>query len=162
MTSDIALTALATLLVSIGLIGTLVPALPGLPLMWTGFLLQSLLTDFTSPSPTMLVVFGIVIGLFYLLQILTAPLATKAFGGTKWGALGALFGLLLAIPFSFSLVSLFLFPLIGAIIGELGNGQTRHQAFTSGIGAVVGLLFGTIIEFALGLTFTVLFVLSVF
>lgn len=154
------LTILAGMVVLVGLMGTVVPGLPGLPLMWLGFLLQSWLTNFTSPSPTMLVVFGIVIGLFYLLQVLTAPLATKAFGGTKWGAVGAFVGLLLAIPFSLSMVSLFLFPLIGAILGELGNGQTRHQAFKSGLGAVLGLLLGTVIEFALGLTFTAIFLVQ--
>lgn len=152
-----ALSIIAGILVLVGLAGTVIPGLPGLPLMWAGFLLQAWLTDFTGAGPIFLIVFGVVICVFYLMQVLIAPLTTKAFGGTKWGALGAMLGLLLAIPFSLSLVSIIFFPLIGAIVGELSNGQTRHQAFKSGIGAIVGLLFSTVVEFALGLTFTVLF-----
>src|SRR5690606_24148854 len=101
-TMELGLTILGVVLVVIGLAGTVVPGLPGLPLMFLGFLARSAATDFASPSALMLIVGGGIILLYTLVHVLTAPLATKALGGTTGGMVGAGVGLLVGLLFSFS------------------------------------------------------------
>lgn len=149
---EIALTILAVILILTGLVGTVIPAVPGLPLIFVGFFVRAVATGFAEPTPTALFVIGGLAGLYHLLQLAVTPVTTKAFGGTTWGAAGALLGLIIGILFfPAGFISLLIAPLFGAIAGELLTGQTRQQALRSGLGATLSLLISTAVELGLGL-----------
>lgn len=156
------LIATTIILVATGVIGTVIPALPGLPLIWLGFLIRGFQTDFTEPTILTVIFVGALVVLFYLGQILAAPVAAKLAGGTRSGIVGAVVGLLaglLLLPIS--LISLIVLPFFGAIAGELSRGATRKQALNSGFGTVIGFLVTTAVEFGLGLALAAYFVVQV-
>ncbi|MGI6103249.1 MAG: DUF456 domain-containing protein [Patescibacteria group bacterium] len=156
---ELALTILATVLVGFGLMGTVIPALPGLPLIFVGFLVRAAATGLTEPSPLTLVLVGLATALYYVLHLAAAPVATKAFGGTAWGATGALLGLIVGILFfPAGFVSILIAPLLGAVAGELLAGRTKQQALKSGLGATLSFLVSTAIELGLGLGFATYFI----
>lgn len=155
---EFALVTAAGVLVILGLIGTVVPALPGLPLIWLGFLMRGIETDFAEPSILTVVIIGVLVGFFYLGQLLATPVAAKLAGGTRSGIVGAVVGLLAGLLlFPISLISLIILPFVGAIAGELSSGATRKQAVKSGLGTVIGFLVTTAVESALGLALTAYF-----
>ena len=156
---ELFLTILGALLVLLGLIGTILPTLPGLLLIFIGFALRAFATHFIEPSITVLAILGGITSLYYVVQFAAAPIATKAFGGTTWGAIGALVGLMIGVfllPMGF--VSIIFAPLFGAILGELLTGQSKRQAIKSGLGATISFFLITASEFGLGLGFAAYFV----
>ena len=156
---ELFLTILGALLVLFGLIGTILPTLPGLPLIFVGFVLHAFATHFIEPSITVLAILGGITSFYYVVQLAAAPIATKAFGGTTWGAIGAFIGLLISVfllPISF--ISIVFAPLFGAILGELLTGQSKRQAIKIGLGTTISFFLMTASEFGLGLGFAAYFV----
>ena len=68
-------------------------------------------------------------------------LGTKAFGGSRWGMLGATLGILIGLPFG--LVGLVLGPFLGVLIFEYGKNPDMRRALTSSVGSFLGLVLGT-------------------
>jgi uncharacterized protein len=133
---EIFLLVLAVLLAVGGLIGCIVPALPGPPIAWVGILfVQWAIHPY---STTFIVVTGIItllVALFdYYLPIITA----KKFGATKQGIWGSIIGMTLGIVFT--PVGMIAGLIIGSIIGDLIAGQTMNQAARSASGTILGTL----------------------
>ncbi len=133
---------LAAVLVLIGLLGSILPALPGLPLVFGGLLLAAWVDHFQHVGwPTLLIIGGLaVVGL--LVDLLASLLGAKRVGASKLAVLGAALGTLVGI--FFGLPGLLIGPFAGAVIGELASGGGVDQATRSGVGAWLGFLFGTI------------------
>jgi uncharacterized protein YqgC (DUF456 family) len=150
---------IAVALMAVGLFGTVVPGLPGIVLVFVGALVYAVATGFQTIGVGHLVVFGALTAVGLALDIIANLVGARAFGASRWGligaALGAIVGLFVGGPFG-----LLAGPLIGAVAGEALSGRKLDQAFTSGIGAMLGFFLGVAIELGLALVIVVVFVRS--
>jgi len=138
---------LAALLVLAGLAGTVVPALPGVPLVLAGLLVGAWIGDFQAVGWTTLGVFLLLTILAQLLDFLASAFGAQYAGaGARafWGAtIGALVGIFFGIP------GLILGPFVGAVLGEISAGSSLRQSGRAGIGAWLGMVFATAIKLAI-------------
>ncbi len=151
---DIALLVIAFILMLIGIIGCIVPGLPGTPIAYAGLWIAQI-TERVDFSWQFLLVWGIVTVVISALDYIVPAWGTKRYGGTKWGVWGSTIGVfvgLFAGPWG-----VILGPLVGAVIGELLGGKAAQEALRAGWGSFIGILFGTIIKLiACGLMLTAL------
>lgn len=151
---DIALLVIAFILMLIGIIGCIVPGLPGTPIAYAGLWIAQI-TERVDFSWQFLLIWGIVTVVISALDYIVPAWGTKRYGGTKWGVWGSTIGVfvgLFAGPWG-----VILGPLVGAVIGELLGGKAAQEALRAGWGSFIGILFGTIIKLiACGLMLTAL------
>jgi uncharacterized protein YqgC (DUF456 family) len=149
---------LALLLVVAGIAGSVLPALPGVTLVFLGLLLAAWIGDFQQVGPFPLVVLGLLTLLSFVIDLAATALGAKRVGATKLAvvgaALGTLAGLFLGLP------GLILGPFAGAVVGELMSHGRVQQATRAGIATWIGLLFGTLAKLALVFTMLGLFALA--
>jgi uncharacterized protein YqgC (DUF456 family) len=149
---------LALLLVVVGIAGSVLPALPGVTLVFLGLLLAAWIGDFQQVGPFPLVVLGLLTLLSFVIDLAATALGAKRVGATKLAvvgaALGTLAGLFLGLP------GLILGPFVGAVVGELMSHGQVQQATRAGIATWIGLLFGTLAKLALVFTMLGLFALA--
>ena len=149
---------LALLLVVAGIAGSVLPALPGVTLVFLGLLLAAWIGDFQQVGPFPLVVLGLLTLLSFVIDLAATALGAKRVGATKLAvvgaALGTLAGLFLGLP------GLILGPFVGAVAGELMSHGQVQQATRAGIATWIGLLFGTLAKLALVFTMLGLFALA--
>jgi uncharacterized protein YqgC (DUF456 family) len=149
---------LALLLVVVGIAGSVLPALPGVTLVFLGLLLAAWIGDFQQVGPFPLVVLGLLTLLSFAIDLAATALGAKRVGATKLAvvgaALGTLAGLFLGLP------GLILGPFVGAVAGELMSHGQMQQATRAGIATWIGLLFGTLAKLALVFTMLGLFALA--
>ena len=144
-------------LMVVGVIGAVVPAIPGASLIVAAIVVWGIVHGFGSVSialPVAVVVLLLSMGVDFLATFWGA----KRFGASKWGQIGAVVGLLLgffgllpALPFGGPLVGILFGPLIGAIVGELIYRRDFVIAVKAGLGIVVGSLVGNLIQGLLAL-----------
>jgi uncharacterized protein len=128
------------ILMALGIVGSVLPVLPGTPLCYMALLVQ----QFRVPKPystTFLVVWAIVVGVVILLDYLVPVYATKKFGGSKYGVWGCSLGFLAA--FWLGPWGVIAGPFLGAFIGEWLAQRDGEQALRAAVGSFVGFLFGT-------------------
>ncbi len=138
----------------VGMIGIVVPILPGVPLAALGALLAGLLTGFETLTPTSLVIVAGLAVLAQAVDYLGSVLGSRYYGasqaGTWGGVIGSLVGLFFFPPFGFLLGAL-----VGAVAFELIAEREFDDAVRSGVGALVGTLGGmfakVIIVIAIGI-----------
>ena len=140
---DIFLILLAGLFLLVGLLGSVLPILPGTPLSYVGIFLLHL-TERVQFSSQFLVFWAIVVVAVQLFDYFVPIWGTKKFGGSKWGVWGSIIGM--TIGLFFGPIGIILGPFVGALIGELLAGKTSKEAIIAGFGSFVGFLFGTIIN----------------
>lgn len=160
MTGNMDLTLLmwviAALLMLVGLAGTLLPLLPGIPLMLIGMLLAAWADDFTRIGWVTLLILGVLMALSFVIELAAGALGAKRIGASRQAvsgaALGALLGMFLGLP------GLILGPFIGAVVGELLAQRNAAQAMRAGIGAWIGFIVGTVAKLAVAFTMLGVFV----
>lgn len=137
----------AIALVLVGIAGTILPALPGTPLVFAGLLLAAWIDGFEKVGWFPLVVLGILTILSLGVDFLATSLGAKRVGASKLAVVGAAVGTIVGI--FFSLPGLVLGPFLGAVAGEYLARKNRDQAVKVGLGTWVGLLLGTAGKLAL-------------
>ena len=150
---------LAALLVLAGLAGTILPALPGLPLMFAGMLLAAWAGHFTQIGPWTLGLLAVLTLASIAVDIFATALGAKRVGASGLAMLGAAIGTLLG-GIIFSLPGLILGPFIGAVAGELLHGKPWQHASRVGAGTWIGLAIGTAMKLALAFTMLGIFVFA--
>ena len=140
---DIFLLIIAFRFMLIGIIGCIVPGLPGTPIAYVGMWIAQATerVDFTWQT---LLIWGIVTIVVSVLDYVIPAWGTKRYGGTRWGVWGSTIGVFVGL--FFGAAGVILGPLVGAIIGELMSGQEFSRALKAGWGSFVGIFFGTIIK----------------
>lgn len=141
---DYLLIGLGVLLIIGGILGSILPFLPGPPLSYGGLLLLHFTEDHQFTS-RFLIIWAIITAVTYLIDYLIPIWGTKRFGGSKQGIWGSIIGLIAGI-FFFPPFGIIIGPFAGAVIGELIAGKTHSAAFRSGLGSFVGFLLGTLIQ----------------
>ena len=149
----------AGVLILAGLAGTILPALPGLPLVFAGMLLAAWADHFQLIS-------GWTIGLLAVLTLVSVgvdiaatALGAKRVGAGKGAMLGAALGTLVGA--FFALPGLLLGPFIGAMVAELVRGRELAHASRIGFGTWVGLALGTVLKLGLAFAMLGIFALAV-
>jgi uncharacterized protein YqgC (DUF456 family) len=140
---DIFLLIVAFLLMLVGIIGCIVPGLPGVPLAYAGLWVAQA-TDRIDFSWQMLLIWGIVTIVVSVLDYVVPAWGTKRFGGTKYGVWGSTIGVFVGLflgPWG-----VIIGPLAGAILGEMLGGKQVEEALKAGWGSFIGLLFGTVLK----------------
>jgi len=141
---DYALIVLGALFMITGILGAILPVLPGPPLSFVGLIFLHL-TERYQFSTNFLIIWGVITVVVYLLDYLIPVWGTKKFGGSKRGVWGSIIGLLLGM-FLFPPFGIVVGPFLGAVLGELSSGKQSREAFRSGFGSFLGFLVGTLLK----------------
>lgn len=143
---DIFLVVLGICFLILGLLGCVLPMLPGPPLAYVALLLLQA-TDFADFSLQFVLIMGLLAVLVTILDYFVPIWGTKKWGGTKAGIWGSIVGLLIGLLFP--PVGIIVGPFLGAVAGELIAGRNSDDALRAGWGAFVGFLLGTGIKLIL-------------
>jgi uncharacterized protein len=173
------LLALTLLLMFVGLLGSVIPGLPGVTLIFLSAFVYALLTDFRTVGAAVLVVLFVFAAIAFVTDFVATSYGARRFGASNWGTMGgaisgiagALIGLLfLGIG---SLFGLILGTVAGVFIGEYlkrtrqgqqepgSTGSDWRRASHAAGGVLVGYLASAVIQGLLGLASVVAFVLAV-
>ena len=134
---------LGILLVIAGILGSILPLLPGPPIAYVGLLIQQL----RDPNPyttTFLLIWAGIVLLTLVLDYYVPIWGIKKFGGTKYGVWGCTIGFLAA--FWMGPWGIILGPFVGAFIGELLAKQNRQDAFNAAVGSFMGFLMSSFLK----------------
>ncbi len=143
-----------------GVLGTLLPALPGAPLIWLGMLFYGLLVKFNNLPWTFFLGQGLAVALIFFIDYLAGVWGVNRYGGSKesaWGSvLGGLLGVIILGPFG-----LIFGPFIGAVAGELYNKRPFEKAFRVGMGTIIGFMGGVVLKLAIEAIMIIWFFIAV-
>lgn len=134
---------LGILFVLAGIVGSVVPLLPGPPLGYVGLLIQ----QFKSEPPfsvKFLLVWALITIVVFLLDYIVPMYGTKKFGGTKYGVWGCTIGLLAGL--FFGPWGIIIGPFAGAFLAELIADSKSDTAFKAALGSFIGFLFSTLLK----------------
>lgn len=149
---DYLLAVLAGIMMAVGILGCLLPVLPGPPLSYAGLLVLHF-TRFADFSSTFLITWACVTILVTVLDYIVPIWGTKKFGGSKSGMWGAGIGLVAGI-FLLPPIGIIVGPFAGAVIGEAITGKNKSAAFRAGLGSFLGFLAGVGIKLAASIVMT--------
>ncbi|NYZ64178.1 DUF456 domain-containing protein [Luteimonas deserti] len=136
---------LAALLMLIGIAGVVLPALPGLPLLFSGMLLAAWAGGFERVGAAVLVTLGLITAASFLIDFWATALGAKRVGASRLALLGAVIGTVVGL--FFGIPGLFAGPFVGAVAGEL---VSRRDLRPAGLGQATRVGFGTWVGIALG------------
>ena len=152
---DILLHVIASALIVVGLVGAIVPTLPGIPLIFGGIWLIAGVDHYRHVGLWWLLGIASIGTVGLTLDLLAGALGAKRVGASKQAVAGALAGTVIGL--FFGLPGLLLGPFVGAVLGELAAGNSVLRSTQVGVSAWLGLIFGTIIKLVSSLMMVVLF-----
>jgi len=138
---------LAFVLILVGLIGTLLPVMPGALLVFLGMFAGAWADDFSRVGWAVLGVLAILTVLFYVLDFLAGAYGARRLGASRWGVVGAILGALVGMFFGF--IGVVVGPFVGAVVGELLARRGLLEASRAGAGAWIGLVLSIAARLAL-------------
>ncbi len=147
---EIALFVLAGLLILIGLAGTLLPALPGIPLVYAGMFLAAWADHFQRIGWVTLAVLGALCLIALAIDFFASLVGAKRVGASGWALFGAAAGTVVGL--FFGLAGVLAGPFVGALAGELVAGGTLRRATSVGLGTWLGMVLGALVKVALAFT----------
>ena len=151
---------MAALLVAVGLAGAVLPALPGVTLVFAGLVVGAWADDFQRVGWLTLTLLGLLTVASFVIDFAATALGAKRVGATRLAvigaALGALGGVFLGIP------GLIFGPFFGAVAGEMMSHGEWQKATHAGLATWMGLLFGTLAKVALVFAMLGIFVFAYF
>lgn len=137
----------AAALVTLGIAGLLLPAIPGAPLLFLGLVVAAWAEDFVHVGFGTLAVLVLMTLLTWGVDFAAAAFGARRFGATPRAAAGAALGTLVGL--FFGLPGILLGPFLGAVIGEVLGRRTLGAAGRAGFGATLGLVIGAAVKMAL-------------
>jgi uncharacterized protein YqgC (DUF456 family) len=151
---------LAVLLVVVGLVGVVIPALPGTVLIFAGLLLAAWSDGFSRVGVFTIVVLGFVTVATYFVDVAMMALGMQRLGATRRAAAGAAIGTLAGL--FFGLPGLIVGPFAGAVLGELTNQRDWRRAGRAGVAAWIGFVIGTVVKIGLAFAMVGIFLTAWF
>jgi hypothetical protein len=153
---DIALLVFGIILMILGILGSFLPVLPGPITSWFGLLVLHL-SDAVPMNWTFLGITFAIAFIIWLIDYFIPALGTKKFGGTRYGVIGTMVGLVLGILF-FPPFGLIIGPFLGAFIGEMiKDSKDSKRALKAAFGSFIGFLTSTFLKFIAAVVFAGLF-----
>ncbi|WP_457611245.1 DUF456 domain-containing protein [Lutibacter sp.] len=153
---DIFLLILGFIFALLGIIGSFLPVLPGPLTSWLGLLILHL----TSVVPMNWTFLGITLGIAVIIWIIDyfiPAMGTKKFGGTRYGVIGTMVGLIIGILF-LGPFGIIIGPFVGAYIGEMIQEKNSGKALKAAFGSFIGFLTSSFLKFIAAIIFTGLFI----
>jgi hypothetical protein len=157
MPSQTLLYALAALLAAVGLAGIVVPALPGLPLVFAGMLLAAWAGGFEEIGVWVVVLLGLLTLLSLAVDFWATAHGARRVGASRKAVVGAVLGTFAGL--FFFPVGLLLGPFAGALAGELLHGREWRQAARVGFGTWLGIVLAVVLK--LGLAFAMVGIFAI-
>ena len=152
--SDYLLLISGIILMILGIIGCLVPVLPGPPLSFAGLLFLHFSRFGQFPKST-LITMGVIAVIVTILDYIVPVWGTKKFGGSKYGTRGAMVGLIIGL--FLGPMGIVIGPLIGAFVGEMIFKDDIRYAARAGFGSLIGFLAGIGLKLAAAFVMTFYF-----
>lgn len=156
---DILFLVLGILCLIVGLVGCIIPMLPGPPVSYAGIIFLEL-TQYASFSNFQLIFWLLLVITVQILDYFVPMLGAKYSGSSNGGKRGCLIGTIVGL--FFMPWGIILGPFLGAIIGELMEGRNSNEALKSGIGSLIGFLLGTVSKCILCGYFCWIFIEAIF
>jgi uncharacterized protein YqgC (DUF456 family) len=160
MTGSIGPWLLAVFLVLLGVLGSVLPGLPGVPLVFAGLVAAAWANDFQRVGWIVLSLLGLMTLVSFAIDLMATSLGAKRVGATRLAIAGALLGTLVGA--FLGLPGLILGPFVGAVAGELLSHGKLQQAGRVGAATWLGLIFGTLAKLALVFTMLGVFATAYF
>jgi uncharacterized protein YqgC (DUF456 family) len=143
----IALWVLAVLLIVVGVVGTVLPALPGAILVFAGVALGAWIDGFARISGWTVGVLGVLTLIAWLVDFVSGFYGAKHVGASPHALVGAAAGTIVGV-FT-GLIGLIFMPLAGAAIGEFLARRDALRAGKVGVATWLGMLVGTVAKVAI-------------
>ena len=160
MDTGIALWILAAALVLGGLVGLVLPGIPGAPLIFAGLLVAAWADDFVYVGLWTIVILALLALLTYGVDFWATMFGAKKFGASKRAVIGAIIGCIAGVFLGFP--GVIFGPFIGAVVGELLAQKNLQQATWAGIGATIGLVLGAALKLAMAFAMIGIFLVARF
>jgi len=154
---DILLWIVCLVCVLVGLIGTVVPLLPGTPLVFLGLLLGAWAENFEKVGWIPLTILGVLTAFTFVIDFIATKIGVEKTGASSLAAFGAMIGMFIGIFFGF--VGVFFLPFLGAMLGEYWVKRDLIQAGKVGLGTWVGMVIA--IATKLGINFAMIGIFAV-
>jgi len=148
------------LLVILGLVGVILPFLPGTLLILLAAVVYGLGFGFQRIGSEIYIALVILTLFSLLVDYIATSLGARGLGASKLGMVGAVLGALGGFLLG-NLPGLFVGPFIGAFLGEALGGKDSAGSFRAGLGAAVGVLGGMMIRFFLALAMLALLIYGI-
>lgn len=145
--ATVGLWSAVVVLTVVGVVGTIVPALPGMPCIFAGAWLAAWIDHYDKIGTGTLIVLGVITVLGLIIDWCSQTLGAKRAGASSYGTAGALVGTVAGLFFGF--IGIFFFPLVGAFVGELIHQKSFKVAGSVGIATWLGMLIGSAVKTAL-------------
>ena len=142
--------AIAIGLFVLGLIGIVMPGIPGGPLLFAGVLALAWADDFTRIGWPTLVAAGLITILMSVAEWGTTMLGARRSGASRWGIIGGVLGLVVGV--FFGLPGILLGPILGAVALESMKSRDPRHLSRVGVGAFIGVVLGAVLKYALAFT----------
>jgi len=152
----IVLWVLAVAMILVGLAGTVLPALPGIALVFAGIALAAWIDGFTRIEVWTVVVVGVLAAIAFAVDYLASVLGAKRAGASPLALVGAAIGVIAGI-FA-GLIGVVVFPFVGAVIGQFIAQRDVRSAGRIGIATWIGLAVGTAVKVAIAFTMVGIFI----
>ena len=151
---------IAIILFIAGLIGTILPLLPGPILIYAGMLLYGFMTGFATLDAYFFLLQGLVLAVIFSIDYLASAVGTRRFGGSKQAAWGAIIGTILGVVLLGPL-GIVLGPFIGAVGAELVRGISVNESLRIGFGTLIGILGGTVLKLGIEVMMIIYFFIRI-
>ncbi len=158
MTTTALLWILALVLIAVGVMGAVLPALPGPPLVFAGLLLAAWIDDFQYVGWLTLTVLGLLTLLSWAVDFVATARGAQRVGASRLAVVGAITGTIVGMWFG--LLGILLGPFIGAALGELISRGRLGHAVKAGAGTWLGLVLGALARLALLCAMLAIFALA--
>ncbi|SNR82404.1 DUF456 domain-containing protein [Lutibacter flavus] len=153
---DIFLLILGFFFIILGILGSFLPVLPGPITSWIGLLILHLTKAVPMNWTFIAITFGVAF-IIWLIDYFIPAMGTKRFGGTRYGVIGTMVGLILGLLF-FPPFGIIIGPFIGAFAGEmLKDRNDSGRALKAAFGSFIGFLTSTFLKFIAAIVYTGLF-----
>lgn len=149
---------LAGALVIVGLLGVVLPALPGLPLMFAGMWLAAWAGGYEQVGVGIVIMLALLTLLSVGVDVAAALLGAKRVGASRLALIGAAIGTVAGLFMGF--VGILIGPFVGALVGEWLHGRKLHMAAKVGVGTWLGIVFAAVLKLTLAFAMVGIFVLA--
>ena len=148
----------AVALIAVGVVGTVLPALPGAILVFAGIALAAWIDDFARISGWTLALLAVMTALAWATDFAAAAMGARKVGASRYAIIGAALGTIAGVFTGF--VGLLFMPLVGAAIGEFAAQRDVARAGKVGVATWIGLLVGTALKVAIVFAMVWVFVVA--
>lgn len=148
---------LVLIIMILGAAGTILPVVPGTPLIFLAALGYGIYEHFQNVTVTVLAVLFFLMVVSLLIDYFAGVVGAKKYGATKYGTWGSFLGGIVGVLI-FNIPGLLVGPFAGAVIGEIVSGKKIDQALKVGFGSVLGLAGGAFFKFVIALAMIVIYV----